>query len=79
LSIGRTTLDAFLYDNSDSFSYFILFLFYNSIIMSTLKTNVTFICNDKDLNPEEKLQAIEAEVQQTLYSEEEYDEAVYGK
>lgn len=47
--------------------------------MSTLKTNVTFICNDKDLNPEEKLQAIEAEIQQTLYSEEEYDEAVYGK
>ncbi len=47
--------------------------------MTTLNANVTFICNDKDLNPEEKLQAIECEAQQTLYTDEEYDEAVYGK
>jgi hypothetical protein len=45
--------------------------------MTTLNSNVTFICNDKDLNPNEKLQAIEAEVQQTLYTDEDYDEAVY--
>ena len=47
--------------------------------MTQLKANVEFICNSKDLNPEEKLMAIQNECQQTLYTDEEYDEAVYGK
>ena len=47
--------------------------------MTTLKTNVTFTCNDKALSSEEKLMAIQNECQQTLYTEEEYDEAVYWK
>mgnify|MGYP003291954015 CR=1 FL=1 len=47
--------------------------------MTTLKANVTFISNDNNLSANEKLNAIKAEVQQTYYSENEYDDAVYGK
>lgn len=47
--------------------------------MTTLNANVTFSCNDKALSSEEKLMAIQNECQQTLYTDEEYDEAVYGK
>jgi len=46
--------------------------------MTTI-TNVTFTCNDKALSPDEKLLAIQNECQQTLYTDEEYDEAVYWK
>jgi hypothetical protein len=45
--------------------------------MTTLNANVTFTCNDKGLSSEEKLMAIQNEVQQSFYTEEEYDEAVY--
>lgn len=41
--------------------------------------NVTFTCNDKALSPDEKLMAIQNECQQTFYTDEEYDEAVYWK
>ena len=68
----------FTYDPSKSLNYFTFILLF-IVEMTTLNANVTFICNDKDLNPTEKLQAIEAEVQQTLYTDEEYDEAVYWK
>ena len=47
--------------------------------MTTLKTNVTFSSNDKSLSTEEKLEAIQNECQCSLYTDEEYDEAVYGK
>ena len=47
--------------------------------MTTLKDNVTFISNDKSLSADEKLEAIQNECQQTLYTDEDYDEAVYGK
>jgi hypothetical protein len=68
----------FTIDLSKSLNYLIFILLF-IVEMTTLNANVTFICNDKDLSPEEKLQAIEAEAQQTLYTDEEYDEAVYGK
>lgn len=42
--------------------------------MANLKANVQFTCTEPGLSAEEKLQAI-----QSLYTEEEYDEAVYGK
>ena len=42
--------------------------------MTNLKANVQFTCTEPGLSAEEKLQAI-----QSLYTEEEYDEAVYGK
>ena len=57
----------------------ILYCFYFIILLYYVYIKNKCYIHDKDLNPEEKLQAIEAEVQQTLYSEEEYDEAVYGK
>ena len=47
--------------------------------MTTLNANVQFTCTEKGLSAEEKLQAIQNEVQQSFYTEEEYDEAVYGK
>ena len=47
--------------------------------MTTLNANVTFTCNDKALSSEEKLIAIQNEVQQSFYTEEEYDEAKYWK
>lgn len=47
--------------------------------MKHLETNVTFISNDKALSSEEKLKAIQNECQQSLYSEEEYDNARYWK
>lgn len=47
--------------------------------MTQLKAEVTFTCNDKNLNAEEQAMALENLQQQALYSDEEYDEATYGK
>lgn len=47
--------------------------------MTNLKANVQFTCTEKGLTPDEKLMAIQNECQQTLYTDEDYDEAVYGK
>ena len=47
--------------------------------MTQLKANVQFTCTEKGLTSDEKLQAIQNECQQTLYTDEEYDEAVYWK
>jgi hypothetical protein len=47
--------------------------------MTNLKANVQFTCTEKGLPPDEKHMAIQNECQQTLYSDEEYDEAKYGK
>lgn len=47
--------------------------------MTTLNANVQFTCTEKGLTAEEKLQAIQNEVQQSFYTEEEYDEAKYWK
>ena len=47
--------------------------------MTNLKANVQFICTEKGLTANEKLQAIQNEVQQTFYSDEDFDEAKYGK
>ena len=47
--------------------------------MATLKANVQFTCTEPGLTSEEKLEAIQNECQQTLYTDEDYDEAVYGK
>jgi len=47
--------------------------------MTTLKSNVTFSCNDEGFSPEEKLTVLNNEAQCSQYTEEEYDEAVYGK
>jgi hypothetical protein len=46
---------------------------------SNLKAVVEFTCNSKDLKPEEKILAIQNECQQAEYTEEDYDNAVYGK
>jgi hypothetical protein len=45
--------------------------------MTNLKANVQFTCTEKGLTPDEKLMAIQNECQQTLYTDEDYDEAVY--
>lgn len=47
--------------------------------MTNLKANVQFTCTEPGLTPDEKLMAIQNECQQTLYTDEDYDEAVYGK
>jgi len=47
--------------------------------MTNLKANVQFTCTEKGLTADEKLMAIQNECQQTLYTDEDYDEAVYGK
>ena len=47
--------------------------------MTNLKANVQFTCTEPGLTADEKLMAIQNECQQTLYSDEEYDEAKYGK
>lgn len=47
--------------------------------MTNLKANVQFTCTEPGLTADEKLMAIQNECQQTLYTDEDYDEAVYGK
>ena len=47
--------------------------------MTHLKAEVTFSCNDKNLNAEQQAMALENLEQQALYPEQDYDEATYGK
>ena len=61
-----------------SFLFFILNLL-EKMTHSNLKAVVEFTCNSKDLKPEEKILAIQNECQQAEYTEEDYDNAVYGK
>lgn len=75
-SISSTHLSSWAYSYKATHIIFILNLYKK---MTTLKSNVTFSCNDEGFSPEEKLTVLNNEAQCSQYTEEEYDEAVYGK